>query len=323
MTSNTDCHPKMQGQSPPFLAMLRSARLVAATRAPVLIQGESGTGKELLAQFIHEQSPRHRKSFIAINCAALPEALAESELFGHAKGAFTGANTAREGRIAAAQYGTLFLDEIGEMPLTVQSKLLRFLESGECQVLGEGRSIHIDTRIIAATNRGLADLVQQGRFRNDLYYRLQVVPLEVPPLRQRSDDIEPLAQQFLQWFSRHHGVAAPQLTDPVRRMMHRWSWPGNIRELRNLCERLVILHSGSDLAIEHLPHEIRACHPTTERFPAADFPITGISLEHLERELIMKALAHAGGNRSRAARLLDLSRDTLLYRIKKHGLQTD
>ncbi|MBF0124173.1 MAG: sigma-54-dependent Fis family transcriptional regulator [Magnetococcales bacterium] len=321
MANSSSLNPPMQGQSPQFLALLRSARMVAATHASVLLQGESGTGKELLAQFIHNESQRRQEPFIALNCAALPESLAESELFGHAKGAFTGAVNAREGRIAAARQGTLFLDEIGEMPLSIQAKLLRFLENGECQILGEVRTVRIDTRIIAATNKNLLELVQQGRFRSDLYYRLQVVPLEIPSLRQRGNDLELLTQQFMQSFAYQYNSAEPLISKTAWELLRRWRWPGNIRELRNFCERMVILHGGSELMVEHLPKEITAHPDTAEMVPFLEFPVTGISLERLERELILKALTYTGGNRSRAAQLLDLSRDTLLYRIRKHGLQ--
>ncbi|MBF0260658.1 MAG: sigma-54-dependent Fis family transcriptional regulator [Magnetococcales bacterium] len=320
------------GNSPAFVAVLRASRLVAITHATVLIQGESGVGKELLARSIHDSSPRTKGPFIPVNCAALSESLVESELFGHAKGAFTGALTERVGRIAAAHGGTLFLDEIGDMPLSIQAKMLRFLENGECQPLGQEQPRKVDVRVIAATNRDLGDLVTTGRFRQDLYYRLQVVPLSLPSLRERGQDIELLASAFLESFARQQGVTQPIFTNSALEWLRSYPWPGNIRELRNLCERAVIFQAGQRLDERFVqaqlhPHATRpnlgqVGHP--EGVPATGevaLPHGGISLDTLERDMIRAALFKTNGNRTHAARLLDVSRDTLLYRMKKHALR--
>ncbi len=312
-----DHTPALIGEAPALQALLRAARLVAATDVSVLILGESGTGKELLARYLHEHSPRRDRPLISINCAALPENLAESELFGHRKGAFTGAHSDQPGRIRAAEGGTLFLDEIGELPLGVQAKLLRFLEEGEIQTLGEPRPRKVDARLLAATNRDLHAQVAEGRFREDLLYRLSVVPLELPPLRERREDILPLMHYYLDWFAQRHGLPPPTLTHDAQRRLRNHSWPGNVRELRNLCERLVILLSGQRLGAENLPLEIDGGQPRPNGFVLPD---GGVILDQLEADLIRQALGKTGGNRSRAARLLGLSRDTLLYRMKKYAI---
>ncbi|MGE0080406.1 MAG: sigma-54 interaction domain-containing protein [Thiohalomonadaceae bacterium] len=307
------------GESPEFLAAVRSAQVAAATDVTVLLLGESGTGKEMLARAMHEGSRRSERPFMAINCAALPEALAESELFGHAKGAFTGALSASSGRIRAAEGGTLFLDEVGELPLAIQAKLLRFLETGEVQPVGETASRRADVRIIAATHRDLHREVQAGRFRADLYYRLNVIPLELPPLRERTGDIPLLLSAFTSQLSRQHGLDRPLYQADTLAMLERYSWPGNVRELRNLCERMVILFAGRRVTPQNLPHEIRNEGRGAD---TAGFvlPTGGIHLEALEQTMIRQALERTQGNRSRAARLLGLTRDTLLYRLKKYAI---
>jgi DNA-binding NtrC family response regulator len=311
----------MLGKSPEFVSVLRSAQIVAATDVTVLIHGESGTGKELLARALHNASPRHSGPFIAINCAALPEQLVESELFGHRRGAFTGAVDNQEGRIRAASGGTLFLDEIGELPLNIQAKLLRFLENGECQAIGESQTQRVNARIIAATNRDLHQQVREGHFREDLFYRLNIVPLQLPPLRQRRSDISPLLLAFSRELAAQHRLDPPLFDKKVVQRLETYPWPGNIRELRNLCERMVILHHGKTLTLEHLPPEFDTT-TATEAIPTGNFslPPNGLSLDELEREMISQALDRTQGNRSHAARLLGLTRDTLLYRIKKHAL---
>ncbi|MBF0610165.1 MAG: sigma-54-dependent Fis family transcriptional regulator [Magnetococcales bacterium] len=312
--------PVLQGRSPEFTAMVRAARLVAATDATVLLTGESGTGKELLAHVIHKESRRRHAPFVTINCAALPEALVESELFGHARGAFTGAVQHRNGRVQSAQGGTLFLDEIGETPLAIQAKLLRLLECGECQSLGEERPRRVDVRIVAATNRDLHALVEQGSFRSDLYFRLNVAALELPPLRQRQGDLELLMDYFFANSPSSQTGGKPRLSSSARKLVQEYPWPGNVRELRNFCERLAIFHPGETVEPHHLPREFTT--PVAVQSPS--IPLlspAGISLESLEKELILQALTITGGNRTRAARLLDLSRDALLYRMKKHGFR--
>ncbi len=310
----------MLGKAPEFVSVLRSAQIVAATDVTVLVHGESGTGKELLGRALHDASPRRSGPFIAINCAALPEQLVESELFGHRRGAFTGATENQPGRIRAATGGTLFLDEIGELPLAIQAKLLRFLENGECQAVGESQVERVDARIIAATNRDLYQQVRKGKFREDLYYRLNVVPLQLPPLRQRRDDIAPLLLAFSRELAARHRLDPPMFDKKVVQRLESYPWPGNIRELRNLCERMVILHHSKTITQEMLPPELS--NGSSNNAQASDFslPANGISLEELEREMINQALERTRGNRSRAARLLGLTRDTLLYRIKKHSL---
>lgn len=307
----------MLGEAPEFLAVLRSAQVAAATDVTTLLLGESGTGKELLARAIHDESPRRDAPFVTINCAALPEALAESELFGHRKGAFTGA-TGSAGRIRAADGGTLFLDEIAELPLNIQAKLLRFLESGECQAVGETAPTKANVRIIAATHRNLYDMVRDGRFREDLYYRLNVVPLELPPLRSRSGDLELLLNRITGICAGRHGLEPPRYSREALEHLHRYGWPGNVRELRNFCERMVVLFNGRRVQAENLPAEMH--RDTPARATQFELPDSGIRLEELEQHMIRQALDKTRGNRSRAARLLGLTRDTLLYRIKKYAL---
>ena len=316
MTIATD---KLIGESPAFLATLRSAAITAATDVNVLIQGESGTGKELLAEAIHRQSRRAGQPFVTINCAALPESLAESELFGHRKGAFTDASQDQAGRIQAADGGTLFLDEVAELSLNIQAKLLRFLETRECQPIGQARTECVDVRIIAATNRDLADEVRQGRFRDDLYYRLNVVPLQLPPLRERGRDIELLTNRLTARLAMQHCLDAPRYTVRAMELMQQHRWPGNVRELRNVCERMLILFPGQTIEPENLPAEIRKAQASPET-GAFRLPETGIRLDQLESSMIRQALERTRGNQSKAARLLGLSRGALIYRMKKFAL---
>lgn len=309
------------GDSPELHSVLSAAHLVAATDVSVLILGESGTGKELLAHSVHRASRRKHRPFISINCAALPEGLVESELFGHRKGAFSGADSCHEGRIRAAEGGTVFLDEVGELPLAAQAKLLRFLESRECQAVGETTPRKVDVRVIAATNRDLLALVRQGRFREDLYYRLNIVPLELPPLRARTGDIGHLVNHYLRALAKQHECSTPRLSRPAMDALKSYRWPGNVRELRNFCERMVVLMGGCEIGLENLPVEFRSprVSPALSR-AAGDLLEPNVSLYDVERNLIAQALDKCGGNRSRAARLLGLSRDTLLYRMKKYAI---
>lgn len=316
MTQN----PLILGQSPAFRRVLHAAQMVAATDATVLLLGESGTGKELLARVIHRESTRAARPFVAINCAGIPEGLIESELFGYRKGAFTGATQDSPGHVQAAAGGTLFLDEVSELPLPSQAKLLRFLESRECQSLGQRGSDQVDVRVIAATNRELRAAVDEGRFRADLYYRLCVVPLELPPLRERPEDIEPLLQDFLASAAAEHGLPVPRFSAAARRALQGYAWPGNVRELRNLCVRLAILLPGGSIDVDNLPLEVRRGREPAQTRSFA-LPPTGINLQELEVDVIRQALAMAGGNKSRAARLLGLTRDTLLYRLQKYLIE--
>ncbi|MFZ2727659.1 MAG: sigma-54 dependent transcriptional regulator [Methylococcaceae bacterium] len=307
------------GQSPALEALIRSAKMVAVTDVSVLLKGETGTGKEVLANAIQKQSPRANKPFISLNCAALPESLIESELFGHKKGAFTGASSNKIGLFAAADGGTLFLDEINSLPLTMQAKLLRFLDSGECLAIGDIATYKVDVRIIAATNTDLMNQVASGEFRQDLYFRLNVVPLELPALAQRNEDIEYLITHFMAQFEKTHGINAPKFSKSALKVLKAYSWPGNIRELRNLCERLSILLAGRTIEIENLPREFTNLGKSTAKLPGFTLPEMGLQLDSLEADLIHQALNRTQGNRSKSAKLLGLSRDTLLYRMRKYG----
>ncbi|MBS3799948.1 MAG: sigma-54-dependent Fis family transcriptional regulator [Thioalkalivibrio sp.] len=307
------------GPSPEMQALLRQASMVAATDATVLILGESGTGKERLAQRIHLQSRRPERPLVTVNCAALPTDLVESELFGHRRGAFTGASAHQAGLVQQAAGGTLFLDEIAELPAGAQAKLLRFLESGECQPLGAATAEHADVRVIAATHQDLQQRVADGRFRADLYYRLQVVPLEMPPLRNRQGDVRRLAEHFRVTLAQRHGVEPPRFTPALLRWLGQWPWPGNVRELKNLVERCVIFMAGTEVNPSDLP-DAWLQSPREQAGGPFVIPPGGLSLERLEIDLIRQALEQTAGNRSRAARLLGLTRDTLLYRMKKYAL---
>lgn len=310
----------LQGESPAFLSLLRSARIAARTDVSILLLGESGTGKEVLARAIHAESRRGDRPFITINCAALPESLAESELFGHRKGAFTGASEHALGRIKAAEGGTLFLDEIGELPLSIQAKLLRFLESGECHSVGESEAVRVNTRIVAATNRDLLKEVKAGQFRQDLFFRLNIVPLKLPALRERHGDIEKLVSNFTAQLAHRHGLAAPRYSIPAIERLQRYDWPGNVRELRNFCERMLILLGGRTIKPDNLPQEMQPQARAAGNGGGFALPEGGIVLEELEIDLIQQALNKSRGNQSKAARLLGLTRSALLYRMKKHAL---
>lgn len=314
---NTPFHTSPIGTAPVFRQLLNTAELVAATRASVLVLGESGSGKEVLARHIHAMSPLAHMPFVAVNCAALPENLVESELFGFKKGAFSHALQDREGLIRSAEGGTLFLDEIGELPLPVQAKLLRFLENGEILPLGSDRAVHVNVRIVAATNSPLERMVKEGRFRADLYYRLQVVPMEVMPLRERASDIPQLAAHFMGEAARTHGLTPLSFDAEAMNTLKAYGWPGNIRELKNLCERLTILCASrrDPLGVDNLPAEMRG---ERKAFAPAAGPM---SLEEQERDMIRQAMERAKGNKTQAARMLGITRYTLLYRLKKHFSQ--
>ena len=309
---------KLIGQSPEFQALLRSIQVTAATDVTVMLLGDSGTGKELLARELHSQSRRHPGPFVAINCAALPESLAESELFGHRKGSFTGAVENNIGRIRSANGGTLFLDEVAELPMNIQGKLLRFLESGECQAVGDTSHYHSDVRIIAATHVALFERVKQGLFREDLYYRINVVPLEIPALRKRSGDIPLLLSSLTDSLSAQHNLEAPRYSKACIEKLENYDWPGNVRELRNFCERMLVLFSGKEINPENLPYEFR--QTTVSSGITFTLPDTGIQWDEMEQDMIHQALDKANGNQSKAARLLGLTRDTFLYRIKKYAI---
>jgi len=306
--------------TPVFDNVLRSARMVAATDVTVLIKGETGTGKEVLAGAIQKDSHRANKPFITLNCAALPESLIESELFGHRKGSFTGAIADKKGIFQAADGGTLFLDEINSLPISIQAKLLRFLENGECLAVGDTQPYLVDVRIISATNCDLQQQIDAGQFREDLYFRLNVIPLEIPALKDRVEDIEHLLKHFNDHFSAQHSRIAPKFSKQALKILHNYDWPGNVRELRNLCERTSVLLSGQLIEAENFPHDFFSTKTNSSDNQDFALPSVGINLNKLEADLIHQALERTNGNRARAARLLGLSRDTLLYRIQKHGL---
>jgi transcriptional regulator with PAS, ATPase and Fis domain len=286
----------------------------------VLLTGESGTGKEVIARFIHHASRRSSGSFIAINCAALPDQLLESELFGYERGAFTGAVSAKPGRIEQANGGVLFLDEVGEMAPTVQAKLLRVLEEREFQRLGGTRLHHADIRVISATNRDLHGAMQRGEFREDLYYRLGVFEIELPPLRDRAEDVLELADTFLREIGETVGRPAAGFERDAKRDLLAYPWPGNVRELRNAIERAVILADGGYIRSEHLPVNATRKTPSPVEPSGAPLPAGGVNLDAIERSLVVKALNQARHNKTRAAKLLGLTRAQLYSRIEKYGL---
>lgn len=309
------------GRSDTLHKMLHFIETVAPTEATVLITGESGTGKELVARSLHKSSSRSGNPMVTVNCAALAESLLESELFGHEKGAFTGADKRRDGRFVQADGGTLFLDEIGEMPLALQAKLLRALQQGEVQRVGSDLPIHVNVRVLAATNRDLRKEAEEKRFREDLYFRLNVISIEVPPLRKRREDIPLLAAHFAQKFAeRNHKVIkgfAPQTLDALLR----YSWPGNVRELENIVERAVILCRGDLILEEDLPEHILNA-PEVEEIPdmGDEISLAGLSLDMIERRAIEETLRQVGDNKSEAARKLGITRATLHNKLRKYGL---
>ena len=299
-------HPSMQ-------RLLKTVAQVAPSKATVLVQGESGTGKELIAAAIHYNSPRRAKSFVRLNCAALAETLLESELFGHERGSFTGATGRREGRFKQADGGTLFLDEVSEMPMSVQVKLLRFLQEREFERVGGNETVAVDVRVVAATNRNLRDAVSSGDFREDLFYRLNVVQLDVPPLRARKSDIPLLAHHFLKKYADENARDLSGFTDAALRAMMAYPWPGNVRELENAVERAVVLTEGERIDAEHLP----TTATSTQDPSNLSMLIPGISLAELEKMAITQTLDAVGGSTAKAAELLGISRRKIQYRLKE------
>ena len=307
------------GNSKALLRVLDQAARVAQRDATVLIHGETGTGKELIARAIHHNSRRHNRPFVPINCGAIPRDLVESELFGYARGAFTGALAGKPGRIELADGGTLFLDEVGELPLEAQVKLLRVLQEGELAKLGENSPVKVDVRVIAATHRDLSAMMEDATFREDLYYRLAVVPLKVPPLRDRREDIPGLIEALQHRIRQRHGLAEIRLSPTVHQRLISYTWPGNVRQLENILERLMLLASGDVITADDLPEElISPSASSAVLWPT--LPEAGLSLDGIERELISRALEKFKGNQTQAARYLDISRRTLIYRMEKHGL---
>jgi DNA-binding NtrC family response regulator len=314
------------GNASALLRILQRARAAASTGADVLIEAESGTGKELLARFVHEASDRGGKPFVAVNCAAVPETLLESELFGHGKGAFTGAIGSRPGKFELADGGTILLDEIGEMPLNLQPKLLRVLQEREFERLGEGSPVRVDIRVIATTNVSLAAMVERGLFRADLYYRLNVIPLTLPPLRERREDIPVLARHFAEKYAGQHGAGVPRLHPDFLERMQAHSWPGNVRELANFMRRVLALSNTSDLDARCFEAEFQgstgirqATHAAVAAAPASAAP-PGTPIRQVEKLHLEKTLALTDGNRTVAAEMLGISLRTLRNKIREYGL---
>jgi DNA-binding NtrC family response regulator len=306
--------------SPEMEAVKKMILKVARSSSPVLIRGESGTGKELIARAIHNQSPRVTEMFQAVNCAAINENLLESELFGHEKGSFTGAHAEKKGLFEVADRGTLFLDEIGELDIGMQAKLLRALQEREIRRVGGNRTIKVDVRVVAATNRDLRAMVGDGRFRDDLYYRINVLSVDVPPLRERRDDIPVLIDYFLKKHTRNTSRLVRGLTPETRRLMLHYSWPGNVRQLESAIERAILLCEGDLITVEDLPLEVRQeSRPQTEG--AFKLPPEGIAFEDVERSLIMQAMEQTDYNITKSAKLLGLTFRTLQYRLEKFGIK--
>ncbi len=300
------------GHSLPLKTVIDQVKLVAPSRATILIEGESGTGKELIAQAIHQVSPRTRAPFIAVHCAALSESLLESEIFGHEKGSFTGATERRVGRFESADGGTLFLDEIGEISASTQVKLLRSLETRTIERVGGSKPIELDVRLVAATNRNLEQMVKAGKFREDLYFRLNVVRLTMPPLRERTDDIPLLLAHFIAIFAKENGLTPLTIEPGAVQTLQRYPWPGNIRELRNFCENVVVMYRGKTLSEYDLDPRFRGAAPTLPVAGAAAPAVSNpLSVAENEKRLLREALIKSRGNRTKAAELMGISRRTL------------
>jgi DNA-binding NtrC family response regulator len=324
--SNQGVLGNLIGTSPAMQEVFFLVRQAAPSSANILITGESGTGKEVVSRVIHDLSPRAAGPFVAMNCAALPESLIESELFGHEKGAFTGALNARQGCFELANTGTLLLDEIGDMPLPMQSKLLRVLEDRRVRRIGSPREIQLDVRLLAATNQNLQQMVKDGKFREDLFYRLSVLTVFLPPLRDRLDDIAALADAILESLNQKHQTRITSLDSAVLQALARHAWPGNVRELRNVLERAVVLAGEGEIRLEHLPRSIAgAAEPQARRtlgpIPEITFPV-GVTLEQAEREIIALTLTFAKNNRTRAAEILGINQKTLYNKLKDAGVDS-
>jgi DNA-binding NtrC family response regulator len=321
--SNRGVFGKLIGSSAAMQQVFFLLRQAAPSSANILIQGESGTGKELVARLVHDLSPRAGAPFVAMNCAALPETLIESELFGHEKGAFTGALSARQGCFELANHGTLLLDEIGEMPLALQSKLLRVLEDRRIRRVGAEREIQLDVRVLAATNRDLGVMAKEGKFREDLYYRLTVLPVSLPPLRDRLEDIPDISEAMLNDLNPKHGTRIAGIQPAAMQALMRYNWPGNVRELRNVIERACVLAAEGDIRLEHLPAQIAGASGEVARrslgpIPSVTFQV-GATLERAERDIIELTLMHTKNNRTRAAEILGINQKTLYNKLKEYG----
>ena len=311
---------EMIGKSEAMTGVYRTIEKAAAYATTVLIQGESGTGKELVARALHVRSPRKERRFVAVNCGAIPEALLESELFGHRRGAFTDAVADKRGLFEEAHEGTLFLDEIGELPLATQVKLLRVLQEGTLRRLGDTKDRQVDVRVVAATVRDLREEVDEGRFREDLFYRLNVLPLRVPPLRERREDIPLLVDHLIERNNARLGTRIRGLDDKAKRLMLAYRWPGNVRELENVLERAMVLADGDVLSDADLPERLREPDPVQVVLGAGELSIKKTA-RYMEETLIKKALEKTGGNRTQASKLLEISHRALLYKIKDYGVE--
>jgi len=307
------------GHSPAMLRILDTVRRIASTDIPVLLLGESGTGKELLANAIHQSSRRAEKRFVAINCAGLSETLLEDELFGHVKGAYTGATSERPGRFEHASGGTMFLDEIGDMPLAMQAKLLRVLENGEVVRVGSNEPIHVNVRVISATNSRIARRVADKQFREDLYFRIKGATVEIPPLRQRRQDIPLLVEHFIKQANDAHGTKVKGLTRQAQGVLSAFAFPGNVRQLRSIIENMVVMAGEGTLDVDDLPPEIH--RPPGDAAEQELAQLAGVSIEEAEKQLIRNTLEMLGGNRSKAAAILGIGERTLYRKIKEYGLK--
>ncbi len=310
---------RILGRSPAFLKVIHQVMQIAPVRSTVLLTGESGVGKELVAEAIHQGSPRRDRPLVKVNCGALPEGLIESELFGHEKGAFTGAHQQRKGRFELADTGTIFLDEVSEMPLNTQVKLLRVLQEGEFERVGGSKTLKVDVRVVAATNQNLEEMVAAGTFRKDLYYRLNVIHLEIPPLRARSEDIPLLAQYFLDKFCLENNRPPMGFTPEAMQALKQYLWPGNVRELENVVERAVALCTGPSVGLEDLPEELRQQSDVEDKIVIQ----VGASLEEIERLAIRQTLKKTGGDKEVTARILGIGLATLYRRLKEMDAKGD
>jgi len=306
------------GNSPKIQKVLNIVKQIAGTTATVLITGESGTGKELIAKTIHNNSPRKNNLMVVLNSAAIPENLLETELFGHEKGAFTGALYQRKGKFECAHRSTLFLDEIGDMPLSTQVKLLRVIEDGVITRIGSNETIEVDVRLIAATNQDLEKLIKEGKFREDLYFRLNVVSIKLPPLRERLEDTTLLMDAFLREYSRIHNKMISHISPEARKILYKYPWPGNIRELKNCIESMVVVSTKDILDVEDIPDHILQRSDEVSHSPGL---VAGMTVEEAERELIKNTLATVGGNREEAAKMLGIGERTLYRKLDRYGLK--
>ncbi|QDU33677.1 DNA-binding transcriptional response regulator [Poriferisphaera corsica] len=312
------------GHSPAIRNLIQTMRQVAPSNIPVLITGESGTGKELVAQALHNNSKRAKKQFVPLNCAGLSESILEDELFGHVRGAFTGADREREGRFEYANNGTLFLDEVGDMPLPMQAKLLRVLESGEVVRLGSNKVLHVDVRLISATNRDLTNKVKEGTFREDLYFRIKGVELHLPSLRERREDIPLLVSHYANQFAQQLEKPAPEIAEDLNMMLMQFDWPGNVRQLINVVQNMVIINTENRLDPQHLPQEIKQALGSDSSSDTTSSIINdsaGLRLDQIEKQAIRNALRINAGNREQAAKMLGIGERTLYRKLKEYGLK--